>query len=724
MLLLRKLLAVQKADAMLPGELRMAPVDSVYSPLASLIAGAISGGITCAIVSARTDDVWLSFFSAAILACGLARLASATLYDGRRDHGSRRQARLRWEQIHAFGAWATCGLIGLQGALAIFRSDDPAVHLVVATMSTSYAAGMLGRCAGRAQIAIGQQTLAALPLSLALMIHGNWLYVGLGLVFFLFTFAMIDITLSIRDIIAQALAITRDKVELAARFEEQAKRFDAALTNMSHGLCMFDGNNRLAVWNARFLAVTGLPDGSVHAGASVNDLVRLGVRSGNHSWTIARRLVAGLARQLAVDFHGQAEATLADGRTVSLSQRAMPQGGSVVIFEDITQRKTTERHVARRAQNDELTGLANRTTFREQILEALAKARQGGEKLAVHWIDLDRFKSVNDTLGHPVGDSLLREVAQRLQMTVRQTDVVARFGGDEFVVLQTPIRRADDAAKLARRFVEVVTAPFHLDGQQIDIGASIGIALSPRDGTDTDRLLKSADLALYRAKADGRCVVRFFEKDMDAGAQARRALELDLRRAWERGEFDIHYQPLVNLAAGRIVACEALVRWQHPQRGMVPPNEFIPIAEETGLIVPLGEWVLRQACAEATNWPSHIRLAVNLSPLQFKNRNLTEFVVAVLARSGLLASRLELEVTEMVLLQDSELTLSTMAQLRQLGVRLSLDDFGTGYSSLSYLRKFPFQKIKLDRSFIKGLGRDAGSVAVIRRSRALDAISA
>jgi diguanylate cyclase (GGDEF)-like protein len=346
---------------------------------------------------------------------------------------------------------------------------------------------------------------------------------------------------------------------------------------------------------------------------------------------------------------------------------------------------------------------------------------KGATKMAIHWIDLDRFKSVNDTLGHPVGDGLLKAVAKRLQRAVREKDVIARFGGDEFVVLQSPIRKTDDANRLARRIMEALAAPFQVEGHQVDIGASIGLAIAPRDGTDADRLLKSADLALYRAKADGRGAVRAFERTMDADAQARRALELDLRRAWERGEFDIHYQPLVDLASERIMGCEALVRWHHPQRGMVSPMEFIPIAEETGLIVPLSDWVLHQACAEAMRWPNYMRLAVNLSPVQFKHRTLGASVVSALAKSGLVASRLELEITEMVLLQETEQTLSTMAQLRQLGVRLSLDDFGTGYSSLSYLRKFPFQKIKLDRSFVKDLGRDAGSAAIVRAVAGLGA---
>jgi diguanylate cyclase (GGDEF)-like protein/PAS domain S-box-containing protein len=712
MLLFRKLMSVRRADAKLPAQVRAALVASLYGPVASLVAGAISGGIIGAMVSVRADNLWLTSCSVTIFLCGLARVGSAVVYH--RAERSDPHATRYWERIYTLGAWSYSALLGLQCVLALLLTDDPAVHLVVATMSTGYAAGITGRNAGRAYVAIGQLTLAVLPLSLALIIHGGWIHVGLGLVLLLFIYAMVDITLSIREIIVQALVTNRDKAELADLYEEQAKQFDAALTNMSHGLCMFDRDNRLAVWNERFLEVTGLPAARVRAGASVHELVRLSVQSGNHSGAIARRAVGTLARQLAAGQSGQTEAGLADGRTISLSQRPMPAGGSVVIFEDITARKQAERAVARMARFDELTGLANRTTFHERMEDALAAVRMRSGKAAVHWIDLDRFKAVNDTLGHPVGDGLLRGVAERLQTAVRDSDVVARFGGDEFVILQSPIRKTDDAARLARRVMEALGAPFLLEGHQIDIGASIGIALAPRDGVDADRLLKSADLALYRAKGEGRGAFRFFEVDMDEGAQARRALELDLRKAWERGEFDIHYQPLVDLASERIVGCEALVRWHHPTRGLVSPAEFIPIAEETGLIIPLGEWVLHQACTEATRWPGHVRLAVNLSPVQFKGRTLASTVVATLARSGLMASRLELEVTEMVLLHESTLTVSTMAQLRQLGVRLSLDDFGTGYSSLSYLRKFPFQKIKLDRSFVKDLGRDAGSAAIVR----------
>ncbi|MDQ0467167.1 putative bifunctional diguanylate cyclase/phosphodiesterase [Labrys wisconsinensis] len=691
----------------------MALVDSLYAPFASLVVGAVAGGLVGAMASYQSRDPWLTACSAAIFLVGLARVLSALAYRRRRDPGLVETAH-RWERVYELGAWSYSGLLGLQCLLAVMRTNDPALHLVVSTLSVGYAAGITGRNAGRPYIAVAQLTLAAVPLSIGLYLNGGTMQATLATVLLMFVYAMIDITLSIRDIIVQALVTTRDKAELAGRYREQANRFDAALTNMSHGLCMFDRDGSLVVWNERFLEVTGLPAGLVRAGVSTHELMQIAIRSGHHSHAVVRRVFGKLAREAAGGHVGQTEARLTDGRTISLSQRAMPEGGSVVIFEDITARKEAERIVARMARYDELTGLANRRTFHQHTDSALARLRGGADRLAVHWIDLDRFKSVNDTLGHPVGDGLLRAVADRLRAAVRDTDVVARFGGDEFVIMQYPIRRGEDASRLARRLMEALSAPFQIEGHHLEIGASAGIAIAPRDGMDGDRLLKNADLALYRAKADGRGAYRLFEPSMDAGAQARRALELDLRHAWERGEFEVHYQPLVELSNRRIAGCEALVRWRHPSRGWISPLEFIPVAEETGLIVSLGEWVLNQACVEATAWPKGTRLAVNLSPVQFKSRSLGSSVVTALAKSGLPASRLELEVTEMVLLQDSDLTLATMTQLRQLGVRLSLDDFGTGYSSLSYLRKYPFEKIKIDSSFVKDIGHDAGSAAIVR----------
>jgi diguanylate cyclase (GGDEF)-like protein len=370
------------------------------------------------------------------------------------------------------------------------------------------------------------------------------------------------------------------------------------------------------------------------------------------------------------------------------------------------------------AQHDALTGLPNRTLLDKRLEDAIAHAKRG-EIVATHLLDLDYFKNVNDTLGHPVGDKLLRMVADRLHRLIRECDTVARMGGDEFAIVQVGVAQPSDATSLAQRVIAAVSGPYEIDGHQVVVGASVGIAVSITDGSSPDLLLRNADLALYRAKSGGRGTSRFFEPEMDAQMQARRLMESDLRKAFAGGEFELHYQPIVNLQTNQISAFEALIRWQHSERGMVSPAAFIPLAEEIGLIVPLGEWILRTACAVAARWPHHVKVCVNLSPVQFRSRGLVEVVIGALATSGLHPSRLELEITETVLLADTEATLAVLHQLRGLGVRIAMDDFGTGYSSLSYLQTFPFDRIKIDRSFVKGVADDVGSLNIVRAVSAL-----
>jgi len=390
------------------------------------------------------------------------------------------------------------------------------------------------------------------------------------------------------------------------------------------------------------------------------------------------------------------------------------------VIEDMTERKLAEARIAHMAHHDALTDLPNRVLLRERLEQALSHVRRGG-RLAVLYLDLDNFKNINDTLGHPTGDELLKAVAERVRSCLRDTDTIARFGGDEFTIVQTALERPTDVAILAQRLRDTIKAPCELNDHQIVIDVSIGIAVSPSDGTDPDQLLKNADMALYRAKADGRGTYRFFEPEMDARMRARRTLEIDLRKALGDGEFELYYQPIVNLQRNEISGVEALLRWHHPERGMVSPAEFIPVAEEIGLIIPLGEWVLRQACAAAATWPDDIRVAVNLSPVQLRNRNLSQVIINALAASGVPARRLEIEVTEAVLLRNNQTTLGTLHQLRELGVRIAMDDFGTGYSSLSYLRSFPFDKIKIDRSFISDLSDGGDSIAIVRAVASLAA---
>ncbi|MBR0934775.1 bifunctional diguanylate cyclase/phosphodiesterase [Bradyrhizobium jicamae] len=388
--------------------------------------------------------------------------------------------------------------------------------------------------------------------------------------------------------------------------------------------------------------------------------------------------------------------------------------GYLVAVVDITERRAAEARIAHMAHHDGLTNLPNRDFHQQRLTEALERGRRGNTRVAVMGIDLDLFKNVNDSFGHPMGDRLLKRVAERLRSVVSGDNLAARLGGDEFAVVLAADVSPNEASAFAGRLIEVLSAPYDIDGLEVVVGASIGIALSPSDGTTSEELMRNADMALYRAKSEGGGVHHFFEPAMDQQAQKRRDMERDLRAAFTNGEFELHYQPLVDIAADRTSGFESLLRWRHPQKGMVSPAEFIPVAEDIGLIVALGEWVLREACSEATKWPGDVKVAVNLSPVQFRSRNLVQAVISALAHSGLSPRRLELEITESVFLAETEADLAILHQLRELGVSISMDDFGTGYSSLSYLRSFPFDKIKIDRSFVKDLARRSDCLAIVR----------
>jgi diguanylate cyclase (GGDEF)-like protein len=400
-----------------------------------------------------------------------------------------------------------------------------------------------------------------------------------------------------------------------------------------------------------------------------------------------------------------------DGGRIAVNFAPMDNDGWLVTLEDITRQRRAEARIDHMARHDALTGLPNRVLFHERLNEAMARCKRGAG-CAVLYLDLDHFKAVNDTLGHPAGDALLRDVTQRLKRVVRETDTIARLGGDEFAIVQF-ISQPNDSSLLAKRVIDAVGAPYEINGNRVIIGTSVGIAVAPDDGEDADAIIKSADMALYRSKADGRGRYQFFEAAMEAHMKARRSLDLDLRKALAEGQFRVFYQPLMDIATRAICGFEALVRWQHPERGMVSPAEFIPLAEETGLIVPLGLWVLRQACADAATWPGDLKVAANLSPVQFGSPTLVEDVAAAMEDAGLNARRVELEITETAIFTDTDSVLATLHQLRDLGLRIALDDFGTGYSSLSYLQRFPFSKVKIDRSFVGKIGQGGENDTIV-----------
>jgi diguanylate cyclase (GGDEF)-like protein len=494
----------------------------------------------------------------------------------------------------------------------------------------------------------------------------------------------------------------------------QNERFDAALNNMSEGLCMFDGQQRLLVSNARYAQMYGLQPDQVKPGITLREICAKRISHGVYAGEIPEEYAGKLLSLVAQKEPSTRLQELSDGRVIAIKYQPMPVGGWVATHEDITEQRRIQERIAYMAHHDGLTGLPNRVLLREG-LEAALHSERDTHDLAVLCLDLDRFKEINDTLGHATGDALLGVIAERLRSCVRDTDIVARIGGDEFAIVQTGGEQPKDSTTLAARIIELTAGPVVINDQQMVVGTSIGIAIAPNDGTDTDQLLRNADLALYRAKTDGRGAYRFFEPEMDRRMQARRKLESDLRKALDNHEFELYYQPLVNLEHDEICGFEALLRWNHPERGKVMPAAFIPLTEETGLIVPIGKWVLQQACAEAAGWPDHFKVAVNVSAVQFMNPGLATTIISALTTSGLAPNRLEIEITESVMLQDADAALATLTQLHDLGVRIALDDFGTGYSSLSNLRKFPFDKIKIDRSFIADLSEaNVDAIAVVR----------
>jgi diguanylate cyclase (GGDEF)-like protein len=497
---------------------------------------------------------------------------------------------------------------------------------------------------------------------------------------------------------------------LTAELERAAVISTAALESMAQGLSMHDADNRLMTYNRQYAELYGLPEDLLESGtplaAIIGHLLATGVVT--EKWArYGEEISEGAA-------HGrQIEAQLCDGRILEICIRPTPAGGWVATHEDVTEARRAAERLAYLAEHDTLTGLPNRTAFGRRLAAAAGEASETCG-FAVLTIDLDRFKEVNDTLGHPFGDRILKEASARLRAAIGEEHLVTRLGGDEFAIIQQGVTDARAAGELAERIIDTIDRPFQFDGHTVVIGASIGISLAPRDGTSGEELLKLSDVALYRAKEESRGAYRFFEAGMDARMQERRSLEADLRVGIQEGQFEVYYQPLLDLTTGAITCFEGLVRWHHPSRGLMLPAEFIPIAEESSLIIPIGEWVLRQACRDAATWPEGIKVAVNLSPAQFKRGDLIAVTVSALTTAGLDPERLELEITESVLLHDEAWVRTLLERLAGLGVCIAMDDFGTGYSSLSYLRSFPFSKIKIDRSFVEGVAGHSDSLAIIQ----------
>ena len=573
----------------------------------------------------------------------------------------------------------------------------------------------------------GPDTASLSPAFLAVVIAGVALSVlGMSLIGVLADRRLANRTHKFEEIISQ-LSHAQLQLEGSQReLHEQKARLDSALNNMGEGLCMFDAEKRLVVCNDRYAKMYRLPPELLNAGTPHHEIIKHrithGILKGPTSDHAANQVISVLGA-LPADAASSRIDELADGRLICVTRQPMAGGGWVATHLDVTEQRRSEAKITYMAQHDALTDLPNRLLLRERLEQALARTSRGGSSLAVLMLDLDRFKEVNDTLGHPAGDTLLQAVAARLRECVRGATFIARLGGDEFAVIEYVDNPATEAAALAERIRMALCEPFDLGDNQVTTATSIGIAIAPGDGNDSEKILKSADLALYSAKTGGGGTFRFFEPKLDQVMHARRNLERDLRNALVNDEFELHYQPFIDVKDGEIHGCEALLRWHHPERGLVMPADFIPLAEETGLIVPLGEWTLRTACAEAAKWPADLKIAINLSPAQFRSKKLVPVVIDALAASGLTPQRLELEVTETVIMHDSEAVFAALGQLHKLGVRIALDDFGTGYSSLSFLQKFPFDKIKIDRSFVNELSGENEESRLIARAVVRFAVS-
>jgi diguanylate cyclase (GGDEF)-like protein len=687
-----------EADQKVPPSIYAALVYSLFQNPAPMFAGALCAAVAAIMTAVKTGNAWLLPCVALLVLTGAARALDMHLYQRRKASLTENEA-AHWEIRYQIGAMLYAASLGIWCVVALLGSDDAVAHMITVSVTLGYMAAGAGRTYGRPWIFHLQTLLACGPLSVALLLNGNPYYIGLGLLNVLFFIGIKHITTSLQKIFVRALVGREREAALAAQF-------DTALNNMPHGLCMFGADGRLAVMNHRFSEMMRLSDNQLaRGGAGAADIVAACIDAGTVSAASGKLIVAEVD-SLQAGYITTADPDSAEGRALSWTFQPMAGGGTVVLVEDITERRNAEARISHLARYDELTALPNRVNFRDEMERLLAISHSAARLSALLFIDLDQFKQVNDTLGHPCGDELLCAVADRLREMLRPEDFVARFGGDEFVVFQQNIKSEEDAAGLARRIVDRLSERYQIDNHLVEIGASIGIAMTAPPGISADTLMKNADMALYRAKADGRGTFCFFRDEMAQTVEARRILELDLRRALANEEFELFYQPLVNLKSGRVSTCEALLRWNHPERGTVSPVDIIPVAEDMGLIVDLGRWILRKACMEAMKWPSAVSVAVNFSPHQFHQRDVLSEVRYALEVSGLPAHRLEIEITESSLLRNTQFIHDTLSQLHAAGVRISLDDFGTGYSSLSYLHNFPLQKVKIDRSFLEGIDSD------------------
>ena len=684
------------SDQEMSPTLSAALIDSLFEAVGPLLAGVTFVVVAAAMTALKTGEVLIWACVALLIVAGTLRARDLLRYQAHKPSLTVEEA-AKWQKRYQIGAIIQSAAIGIWCSVTLLSSDDPVAHMICLSVTSGLLAGAAGRAYGRQWIFQLQAALSFGPTVVALAMRGTPYYVAMSALSATFLMGLMQISANLHRIVVRAIMAREREAALA-------RQFDTALNNMPHGLAMFRADGRLVVMNNRFLEMLNLPDNIISRKPGACDIVDACVAGGAISAASGRLILAEIEHTQTRDMITTDPDLLRD-RSLSWTFQPMGDRGAVVLLEDVTERCRAEARISHLARYDELTELPNRVSFRDEIERVLALPEERGRNSALLFVDLDQFKQVNDTLGHPCGDQLLCAVAERLRRMLRPEDFVARFGGDEFVVFQRDIRANEEAANLARRIVDQLSERYKIDNHLVEIGASVGIAIAT-PGVSADTLMKNADMALYRAKADGRGTFCFFRDELAQTVEARRILELDLRKALLSEEFELFYQPLINLKSGKISTCEALLRWNHPVRGTVSPIDIIPVAEDMGLIIDLGRWILRKACTECMKWPEGVSVAVNFSPQQFHQRDVLSEVRYALEVSGLPADRLEIEITESSLLHNTQLTHDVLSQLQGLGVRISLDDFGTGYSSLSYLHNFPLQKVKIDRSFLEGIDSD------------------
>jgi diguanylate cyclase (GGDEF)-like protein len=699
------------AERGLPHDIYAALVETLFGTVGSLVSGIAGGLLVSAIAYGRTHQPIFLLSILVTIAASVFRVW-VLMRHARADAQSHVDDAARWERLYALGAVSFMWSVGITAALLFFYQHDQIATLYGILIAMACVTQLSGRNGGRPLIVYGQVVGLCAPIMVVLLVEFSAWYWGLAAILGLVITSVISTTKFMNNILVAALMSGREA-------KIQRAHFSTALDSMTHGLCMGDADGKITVINRRLQESFRLDEAM--------DETLIDVTSRGLAETIARK--GGMAPAAVADFVTAWETHVTkrdssvfsdtlDGRIYDFRCEPMEGGGFVLVAEDVTAARLSSREIERMAHFDSLTGLPNRIQFHTQLDALLAEPLPPGQQLALLSVDLDRFKEVNDTRGHPTGDALLCLVAKRLRQCVRGADLVARYGGDEFqVLLRTPIGE-QHARTAAANIVERLSANYQIDGHTITIGATVGIALSPRDAMDGEELLRCADMALYQAKAEERGSCRVYDPEMDIAARRKREVERNLREAIANDELELHYQPVVDTKTGLIVACEALVRMRRPGLGVVPPGEFIGVAEETGLIVSLGDWVLRRACRDAMSWPDHIRVAVNFSAKQFvMGKNVAGEIAAALDAAGLPPHRLEVEITESTIFEAKD-ALAQLNEISRSGVKISLDDFGTGFSSLSYLRQFPVDKIKIDRSFaIDARSRESqaviGSVSVL-----------